>query len=181
VHDSFGRRNICGKLLKAVSFVNSIATSDIIAGIGADRVWAHSRTILWSLLDAADVDGGLRTATGTSKCTPPHLHSLTQSLSSSELDFWIQELEVLMNSTSCISTTCRHPLVNPPKACCGPLSLPRAPGRPPQPRHPAKMVCPTCARHGMAVSRQYGTDQLFNLVHNQYLYCNLLLRRFIAQ
>ena len=37
-----------------------------------------------------------------------HLHSRTQSLS--ELDFWIQELEVLTNSTSCISTTCRHPL-----------------------------------------------------------------------
>jgi len=108
----FGGRNICGKLLKAASFVNSIVTSDIIAGIGADRVWAHTRTILWSiktLLDAADVDGGLCTATGTSKCTPPpHLHSLTQSLS--ERDFWIQEVEVLTNSTSCISTTCRHPL-----------------------------------------------------------------------
>jgi hypothetical protein len=93
--------------------VNSTVTSDIIAGIGADRVWAHIRLILWSiktLVDAADVDGGLRTATGTSKCTPPlHLHSRTQSLS--ELDFWIQEVEVLTNSTSCISTTCRHPLV----------------------------------------------------------------------
>ena len=34
----FGRRNICGKLLKAASFVNSTVTSDIISGIGADRV-----------------------------------------------------------------------------------------------------------------------------------------------
>jgi hypothetical protein len=66
------------------------------------RVWAHTRIILWSiktLLDAADVDEGLRTATGTSKCTPPHLHSRTQSLS--ELDFWIQEVRVLTNLTSC--------------------------------------------------------------------------------
>ena len=69
----FGRRNICGKL---PSFVNSIVTSDVIAGIGADSVWVHTRTISiisWSiktLLDAADVDGGLRTATGTSKCIP---------------------------------------------------------------------------------------------------------------
>ena len=65
--------------------------------------------ILWSIktLDAADVDGGLRTA--NIKMHPPlHLHSLTQSLS--ELDFWIQEVEVLTNSTSCISTTCCQPV-----------------------------------------------------------------------
>jgi hypothetical protein len=97
------------EITESGEFVNSIVTSDIIAGIGADRVWSRTRTILWSmetLLNAADDDGGLCTAP---KCTPPpHLHSLTQLLS--ELDFWIQEVEVLTNSTSCISTTCRHPL-----------------------------------------------------------------------
>ena len=87
-----------------VSFVNSTVTSDIIAGIGAYTVWAHTRTLLWSiktLLNKADIDRGLCTATGTSKCTL-HLHSHTWSLS--ELDFWIQEVEVLTNLTSCIST-----------------------------------------------------------------------------
>src|SRR6266567_7487508 len=39
---------------------------------------------------------------------PPHLHLLTQLLL--ELDFWIQEVKVLMNLTSCILTTCCHPL-----------------------------------------------------------------------
>jgi hypothetical protein len=99
----FAWRNICGKLLKAASFVSSIVTSNIIAGIGVDRFWAHSRTIslsVDSLLDAADVDGEFCTATGTSKCTPPpQPHSFTQSLS--ELDFWIQTVKVLKNSTSC--------------------------------------------------------------------------------
>ena len=36
---------------------------------------------------------------------PLHLHSRTQSLS--ELNFWIREVKVFTNSTSCISTTCR--------------------------------------------------------------------------
>lgn len=78
--------------------------------IGSGHVVEQSYCQSKQLLDTADVDGGLRTATGTSKCTPPpHLHLCTQSL-----DFWIQEVEDLMNSTSCISTTCRHPL-----ACSG--------------------------------------------------------------
>ena len=67
-------------------------------------------TILWSietLLDMAEVEGGLCTATGTSKRT---LHTFTHSQLLSELDFWIQDVEFLTNSTSCISTTCRHPL-----------------------------------------------------------------------
>ena len=37
----FTWRNIRGKLLKAASFVIFIVTSNIIVGIGADRVWAH--------------------------------------------------------------------------------------------------------------------------------------------
>ena len=90
--------------------------NNIIVGIGADRVWAHIYTILYSadsLLNVADVDGGLCTATGTSKCTPPpHPHSLTRLRS--DLNFWIQKVKVLENSTSGFSTTSRHPLVDAP-------------------------------------------------------------------
>ena len=46
---------------------------------------------------------------------PLHLHSCTQLLS--ELNFWIWEVKVFMNLTSCISTTCRHPLVIPQLHC----------------------------------------------------------------
>ena len=68
----FTRRNIHGKLLKAVSFVIFIVTSHIIVGIGAYKAWAHTCMIPYfidSLLNAVDIDGGLRTATGTSKST----------------------------------------------------------------------------------------------------------------
>ena len=86
--------------------------SDVIVGIGAYRVWVHTFTIsysIYSLLNAADVDGGLCTATGTSKWPPPpHPHSLTRLCS--DLDFWIQRVKTFKNSTSCFSTTSRHPL-----------------------------------------------------------------------
>ena len=39
-------RNIHEKLLKAVCFLNSIVTSSITAGIGADRVQEHTRMTL---------------------------------------------------------------------------------------------------------------------------------------
>jgi len=39
-------RNIHGKLPKAVSFVSSTFTSNIIAEIGADRVWAYNLDLL---------------------------------------------------------------------------------------------------------------------------------------
>ena len=76
----FTWRNIRGKLPKAVSFLKFNVASDIIVGIGAHRVWVHTCTISYSiesLLNTADVDGGLCTATGTSKCPP--LHTLTHS------------------------------------------------------------------------------------------------------
>ena len=38
-----------GNYWKRRVFMNSSVTTDIIAGIGADRVWVHSRTISWSM------------------------------------------------------------------------------------------------------------------------------------
>jgi hypothetical protein len=69
---------------------------------GSGHIFAQFHTplnALDSLLNVADVDGGLCTATGTSKCTPPpHPQSLTRLRS--DLNFWIQKVKVLENSTS---------------------------------------------------------------------------------
>ena len=67
------------KIAKAVSFLKFNVASNIIVSIGVYRVWVHTCTISYSiesLLNTADVDGGLCTATITLKCPPPpHPHS----------------------------------------------------------------------------------------------------------
>ena len=56
------------KFIESEEFLWTPLLPDVIAGIGADRVWAHTRSISWSIetLVVADVDGGFCTATGTS-------------------------------------------------------------------------------------------------------------------
>jgi len=88
----FAWRNICEKLLKAVSFTSIYITFNIIVGIGVAKVLAlHDRNFRQSIHFpmVADANRGFCTATGTTKCTLPlHPYSLTQTLL--DLDFWIQ-------------------------------------------------------------------------------------------
>jgi len=105
----FGRRNICGKLLKR-RVCGLHCYLQYHCWIGADRVW-H---ILNNLMANRNTpQRGFAQATGTSNVPSPHLSSLPPNCFR-RLDFWIQGVEVLTNSTSCISTTCRHPLARPP-------------------------------------------------------------------
>ena len=102
------------KIAKAVSFLKFNVASNIIVSIGVYRVWVHTCTISYSiesLLNTADVDGGLCTATRTLKCPPPSTPSLTQL--HSDLNFWIQKVKNFDNLTSCFSTTSHHPLGTP--------------------------------------------------------------------
>ena len=83
----FGRTwNICGKLLKAASSLNSTVTSDIIAGIGSGHTLEQS----YGQLNTPQRGRCWRKVTHSHrniKMYPPlHLHSRTQSLSAWFLD-----------------------------------------------------------------------------------------------
>jgi hypothetical protein len=59
------RRVLCTLLLPPISLPGLVR-------IGSGHILEQSQWLsIGSLLDVADVDGGFRTATGTSKCTPP--------------------------------------------------------------------------------------------------------------
>ena len=114
----FARRNICGKLPKAVGFVIFIVCSLLppISLSGLVRIWSghiltqsHTSSIHSSTWQTLKLDGGSAQPPERSKCTPQHPHSLPQL--HSDLDFWIQKVKLLENSTSCISTTSRYLLV----------------------------------------------------------------------
>ena len=86
----------------------NVASDIIVGALGSGYILAQSHTLRIHSSTRQTLTAGC--AQPPERRNVPSTPSLTRLRSSSNLNFWIQRVKTIENSTSCFSTTSRHPL-----------------------------------------------------------------------